>query len=314
MKQKEERLSIEVKLLDRCNLACRHCVNRDGPEKVGDLDEELFVRRLEEWTSCAGPRPYGLKEVRLTGGEPLLRFDAVLRLGQGCRRLGIATGINTNGLLLNESRIERLKEHDFRIMKVSFDGIEKSVYAGDQVSLSQRRRLIRMVEKMVRLGFKVILRFTLSRANRDLLRACYLAAADLGIYKFQVKPLIRAGRALDLDLALNRLEVNAALRDLAETAVPPRPPLAVLCWPPIGNTGFEFKGCGSSDKIYVSTSMVITICNYAQPKDVPPLGDLSQETLMSVLKKRKEGAWADLIGGYIIPRGCPNSDYFLQAT
>lgn len=91
---------LRISVTDRCNLACVYCKSTDSDNYFppGDLltwDELLKVARV-----LAG---LGVRKVRVTGGEPLLRpgiIDFVARLGQIKGLDDIA--ITTNGYLLPE--------------------------------------------------------------------------------------------------------------------------------------------------------------------------------------------------------------------
>ena len=98
--QEPQSIGIELKITNRCNLHCGHCMNEDSPCSSGDVDIPLFVKRLEEKeTNSAGSR-FRIKEVRITGGEPLLALDGVTQIARACKELGVDCGINTNGTLL----------------------------------------------------------------------------------------------------------------------------------------------------------------------------------------------------------------------
>ena len=311
MTQEKKSLSIEVKVTDRCDMKCYHCVNSDGPTKTTDLDWKLFNRRLEEWALNREQSPYTLQEVRLTGGEPLISFDSILDISRCCRRLGIKTGINTTGLMLNAKRIGRLKESGVELMKISFDSVTRPVYANNKTGKSSFYTLEQAIRDLVRFRFNVILRFTLSRNNLDQLYPCYESAIDLGVSKFQIKPLIRAGRANDLNTFLSPSEVNEALRNMAGKYAGTSLPTEVSCWPADHIDKFSYRNCASIDKIYISTGMLTSICNYIQEDLQIRLGDLSHMSLETILEHRLQIQWAVFINGYHLPKNCPNTKFFL---
>jgi MoaA/NifB/PqqE/SkfB family radical SAM enzyme len=311
MAQPQKTISIEVKVTSRCNQECFHCVNNDGPSADSDIDWNVLIRRLEEWAATKEGSVYALKEVRLTGGEPLVNFQAVLNIVKCCQRLGIRSGINTNGLLFDAEKIRLLKESGVEVVKVSFDAITLTTYNQMRGSLSSLQEFADIIQALVKNRFKVILRYTLSRINRSQLTACYDFAREMGVYKFQVKPLIRAGRAKDLEAILRAEEVNRALQELSETAAGKRIPTEILCWPPAPGLDFYYKVCGSSNKIYVSTRLKTTICNFVEENSAVPIGDLATTPLEVILRSRaQETRWFHDINGYRLVRGCPNTAYF----
>jgi MoaA/NifB/PqqE/SkfB family radical SAM enzyme len=311
MVQPQKTLSLEVKVTSRCNQECFHCSNNDGFSADADIDWNVFNQRLEEWARTKESSVYRIKEVRLTGGEPLLKFQAVLDIVTGCQRLGIRSGLNTNGLLFDAEKIRLLKESGLEVVKVSFDAVDLTTYNQMRGSLSSLQQFADIIRALVKNRFKVILRYTLSRINRSQLPACYDFARELGVHKFQVKPLIRAGRAKGLAARLTPEEVNLALQGLSETAAGKRLPTEILCWPPAPGIDFSYKICGSSDKIYISPTLKTTICNYIEENDAALIGNLTTTPLEVILRRRaEEKIWLGDINSYRLVKGCPNTAYF----
>ena len=66
---------LRVSLTDRCNLRCSYCMPAEGLDWLpGDdiLTDDEVVRLIE-----VGVRRLGIREVRFTGGEPLVRRGLV---------------------------------------------------------------------------------------------------------------------------------------------------------------------------------------------------------------------------------------------
>src|SRR5690606_4045213 len=86
---------LRVSLTDRCNLRCNYCMPAEGldwlPTEETLTDDEV-VRLI-----TIGVTMLGIREVRFTGGEPLLRrglVDIVART----HALGVETSLTTNAL------------------------------------------------------------------------------------------------------------------------------------------------------------------------------------------------------------------------
>lgn len=306
----KEKLSIELKLTDRCNQCCFHCMNSDGPDCGADLDWRLFIRKLEEWASRRNESVCDIKEVRMTGGEPLLCQSAVLEIARSCSRFGIKSGINTNGTLMDSSIARLLKEAGISTVKVSLDASEEAAYQRIRGSSSSLDRILEGIKAAVEFGFKVVLRFTLSRYNRDQLVSCYHMAGDLRVNGFQVKPLISAGRAVGSMAFLSKEEINAALLELADSASGQTPAVEILCWPPEKASRLKYRICGSIDKIYVSTNLQVSICNYVPGTE--PIGDMFRDSLENILRRRHCDEWVSPEGHHIIS-ACPQICFFSPA-
>jgi cyclic pyranopterin phosphate synthase len=92
--------SLRVSVTDRCNFRCRYCMPAEGLEWV----ERSEVLSFEEIVRLVGIfAAMGVEEIRLTGGEPLVRRD----LPDLVRQLAAVPGVTdlsltTNGVLLDK--------------------------------------------------------------------------------------------------------------------------------------------------------------------------------------------------------------------
>src|SRR4051794_26726654 len=78
-------------LTSRCPLACRHCSTDSGP-RGADLPEEVLTAFVGSFGRSAPP-----EFLLLTGGEPLLRPELVVRLAGLARAAGTRSYLLTGG-------------------------------------------------------------------------------------------------------------------------------------------------------------------------------------------------------------------------
>lgn len=86
---------LRVSLTDRCNLRCSYCMPAEGLDWLPDttvLTDDEVVRLVR-----VGVELLGIREVRFTGGEPLVRRGLV-DIVRRTKELGVETSITTNGL------------------------------------------------------------------------------------------------------------------------------------------------------------------------------------------------------------------------
>jgi cyclic pyranopterin phosphate synthase len=86
---------LRVSLTDRCNLRCSYCMPAEGLEWLPDdrvLTDDEVVRLVS-----IGVQLLGVREVRFTGGEPLVRRGLV-DIVRRTHDLGVETSLTTNGL------------------------------------------------------------------------------------------------------------------------------------------------------------------------------------------------------------------------
>jgi GTP 3',8-cyclase len=90
---------LRVSLTDRCNLRCTYCMPAEGldwmPTEQTLTDDEM-VRLI-----TIGVRLLGIREVRFTGGEPLIRRGLVDIVRRTHELGGVETSLTTNGLGLH---------------------------------------------------------------------------------------------------------------------------------------------------------------------------------------------------------------------
>lgn len=303
----KEKVSVEIKITDDCNQCCFHCVNSDGQkDKTDHRICRSFIHRLKEWNENNALSNRCISEVRMTGGEPLLNMQCVSDITETCRTIGIKTGINTNGLLLNDTVLHLLKDAGLQIVKISFDSLDESKLMkirGTKISLSEH---LQRIQQTVKYGFKVILRLTLTTLNETELISCYEKACNMGVDQFQVKPLIPSGRALKTNAFLSSEQIRTSLKRLSEYADGRELIPQILCCPAEFTFGLKAKICGSSDKVYISTNGDVTMCNYMN--GVPPVGNLSTDGIDRILLKRFASEQYSCYSK-LIPPDCPAELY-----
>lgn len=111
--------SLRVSVTDRCNLACTYCMPEDGPDEHSDKEKILSYEELTQLVRVFVDM--GVDNVRLTGGEPLLRkelHELVDRLDE-IKELREVT-LTTNGYYLVD-RIDDLKNAGLDRINFSLD-------------------------------------------------------------------------------------------------------------------------------------------------------------------------------------------------
>ncbi|MFI9271803.1 GTP 3',8-cyclase MoaA [Kitasatospora sp. NPDC052896] len=128
-------VDLRVSLTDRCNLRCTYCMPEEGMQWLGKTDlltDEEIVRLVG-----LAVRDLGVREVRFTGGEPLLR-PGVVGIVRACAELEPRPelSITTNGIGLARTA-DALREAGLDRVNVSLDTLDPETF----FRLSRRRRL-----------------------------------------------------------------------------------------------------------------------------------------------------------------------------
>ena len=118
---------MRISVTDRCNLRCIYCMPENGVchmqhEQILSYEEILRVIRI-----MAG---LGIKYLRLTGGEPMVRkgcLDLAKRL-KGTEGIE-SISMTTNGILLKD-RVHEVKQAGISSLNISIDALDPAVYEG----------------------------------------------------------------------------------------------------------------------------------------------------------------------------------------
>ena len=115
-------LSARMSITQRCNLDCIYC-HKEGIFE--DSKEEMTPEEISRIVGICAKN--GIKRVKITGGEPLLRSDAADIVGR-ISRLGIEDiSMTTNGTYLRDYA-SRLKESGLKRINVSLDTLNPEVF------------------------------------------------------------------------------------------------------------------------------------------------------------------------------------------
>lgn len=113
---------LRISVTQRCNLNCVYCGKEDCAKKQTELTAEDYYTIAKAFSAC------GIKKVRITGGEPLLRPD-VTEMVRRIRSLrAIETiALTTNGVYLKEHAAS-LKAAGLDSVNISLDSTDGSTY------------------------------------------------------------------------------------------------------------------------------------------------------------------------------------------
>ena len=113
---------LRVSVTDRCNFRCQYCMPAEGLPWLS-RDEVLSFEETERIVRLAVEM--GIEDVRLTGGEPLVRRDFPTLLGMLARVEGVRDlSLTTNGYLL-ERDAEALVAAGLQRVNVSIDSLQR---------------------------------------------------------------------------------------------------------------------------------------------------------------------------------------------
>ena len=161
---------MRVSLTSACSLRCTYCMPAEGLPVIPP--HELLTAREIARLVQIGVRDLGVRDIRFTGGEPLLRADLVEIVERSARVAeGASLALTTNGIGL-EKRIDALLSAGLTRLNISLDTVDRDHFA----RLTRRDRLpavMRGIDAARRAGISPL------KINAVLMRDTLAGAGDL---------------------------------------------------------------------------------------------------------------------------------------
>ncbi len=115
---------LRISITDRCNLRCRYCMPAEGI-KTKDHSEILSFEEIIKIVKIG--IKMGIKKVRLTGGEPLIRKDIEILVSK-LSSLGLEDiSMTSNGVLL-AAKADLLKKAGLNRVNISLDTLDREKF------------------------------------------------------------------------------------------------------------------------------------------------------------------------------------------
>jgi cyclic pyranopterin phosphate synthase len=148
---------LRISVMDRCNFRCPYCMPRETfHEKYQFLRtaERLSFEEIVRLTRLFVP--LGVRKLRLTGGEPLLRANLPDLIGDLTSIPGIEdVALTTNGVLLPQHASE-LKAAGLKRITVSLDSLDRAVFKKMSGGLGSVEDVLNGIEHARRAGLDPI--------------------------------------------------------------------------------------------------------------------------------------------------------------
>lgn len=143
---------LRISVTDRCNLRCLYCMPAEGVPSVGHENILTFDQIV---TVCRCASRLGIRKIKLTGGEPLVRknFTALVREIKALDGIDEVT-MTTNGILLEEY-LDELKEAGLDSINISLDTLNKDKFH-ELTRLGDLDKVLSSIKKAASMGFSSI--------------------------------------------------------------------------------------------------------------------------------------------------------------
>jgi len=174
-------------ITSRCNLSCKHCLNRNIPGSDPDLTTKELLGVIDQ----LGQEK--VFKVSIFGGEPLVHPDFFL-IVEHLNKYPIKLSLNTNGILVDRPLAKWLRGHRINGAVVSFDGSRPEIM--DEVrGEGTFKKNIKGIESLLAEGLFVLLSATLTRINYKDIRKMVLLGKKLNADQIRFNHVFFGGNA-----------------------------------------------------------------------------------------------------------------------
>jgi heme b synthase len=189
-----------------CNLACVHCRASAGRGPYpGELSTQECLRVMDEIASVSKP------VIILTGGEPLLRPD-IFDLARYGTDKGFRMVMATNGTLMTEETVQKMKASGIQRISVSLDGPSSETHDAFRKVKGAFERSLKGIELAKKGGLEFQINTTITQMNLHLIADILKLAVNLGAVAHHIFLLVPTGRGKELqDQEISPLDYEKTL-------------------------------------------------------------------------------------------------------
>ncbi len=159
---------LRISVIDRCNFRCTYCMPREIFGKDFSFlpkDQLLSFEEIERLAKLFVQ--LGVRKIRLTGGEPLLRRDIATLIEKLAAIDGLEDiGLTTNGMLLGKMA-KSLKQAGLERVNVSLDALDDKVFQSINDSGIPTKKILDSIEQARKAGLSVKVNMVVKKGMND---------------------------------------------------------------------------------------------------------------------------------------------------
>lgn len=201
---------IQLDITNKCNFRCAHCYNESGENYVcknelTDDEIELLFEDLEKI------KPFN---VCFCGGEPLLRYEIISKVGKKVKGIIPNLSIVTNGYLLTETVLQGLLDAGINRIQISLDGTTKETYERLRLVDGSFDHAVNALELCLRYRDRMrelMISYIPTSFNTFQFRELAESWLSKGVDCIRVQPLMLSGRGRE-----NAEDINPKLHQYAQ--------------------------------------------------------------------------------------------------
>lgn len=153
---------MRISLTDRCNLRCRYCM----PDDI-ELVPMREILTLEEIVIiCEEAAKLGIRKLKVTGGEPLVRRGCVELIGMLKKVSGIEqVTMTTNGVALLDVA-KKLQKNGLDAVNISLDTLDREKFK-QITGYDKFEKVMRAIKKCCEIGIRTKINVVLQRGMNE---------------------------------------------------------------------------------------------------------------------------------------------------
>lgn len=186
---------IGLDITNRCNMRCRHCYNRSNEGGGNGLNQELTNAELREFAKTVKKMfPVGFC---FCGGEPLLRYEAIIDFLKTASNSFTKFNMVTNGYLMTLDKMQGLKDAGLYTLQVSIDGENAITHEALRGVKGGYKKAVAALRIAKECGIpKIAIAFSPTRFNVEQFPRVVAQMKELGVNEVRVQPLMNLGTAV----------------------------------------------------------------------------------------------------------------------
>jgi AdoMet-dependent heme synthase len=251
----------------RCNFNCIHCSVDAGKELKNELKLEEIRKLLVELKQLK------VKNIELSGGEPLLRED-LFQIIRYAKKLGFYVKILSNGSLLSRGKIRKLKRIGLDEIAFSLDGYSYNSYHKiRKASKETFKRVIQNIKISGESGIFTKINFVVFKSNMADIGKLIKFCEKNNVGEFRICYLSRVGRARNLNEQIEPSKWLNITKKLGSSSV---------------KVFFGYSYADFSSGCMLKEKILLTINSNGEVRICPMLvkvGDWRRNSLIEILNK-----------------------------
>jgi MoaA/NifB/PqqE/SkfB family radical SAM enzyme len=174
-----------------------------------NLKPDLPVARWKELAKEAGE--LGIFECTLSGGEPLLLGDGLFEIMDVLAGYDIYIRLITNGMLITQGLLDKLKKYRFKWLQVSIDGSRPELHDYIRGTDGAFRKAVSAANLVKINGFPLLVAHVVVKSNLDYVEEMIDTAYVLGAEAVIIAPFCYSGRAI-----INKEKLDMTPEEIAD--------------------------------------------------------------------------------------------------